>query len=292
MAGWSDLDSPVFDTGVKLTGSQMQTFRDYAKANEVIQSLGSISSNTAIDVTSGRIAEMTIAGNLTLSFTSVPSVQCTKLVLKIINGGAYTITWPAGVTWNSGISPSLSTSGVDIITLITIDAGTTWYAFREWAAAGSNGLASGTVQSSTSGTTIDFPSLPSGVKRVTVMFKGVSTDSTSNYLIQLGDSGGFETSGYSGTYLHDATRTSYSGSGFEIYCSAAAAIIEGTFTLSLIDASTNSWVGNGDLAMSNANTTLLSAGSKDLSGTLTQVRITTVSTDDFDAGKINILYEV
>ena len=53
-----------------------------------------------------------------------------------------------------------------------------------------------TAVASTSGTSIDFISLPSWVKRITVMFSGVSTNSTSNYLIQLGTgSTTFTTSG-------------------------------------------------------------------------------------------------
>jgi len=59
-------------------------------------------------------------------------------------------------------------------------------------------LVSGTSQASTSGTSIDFTGIPSWVKRITVMFNGVSTNGTSNKQIQLGDSGGFETTGYLG----------------------------------------------------------------------------------------------
>jgi hypothetical protein len=61
------------------------------------------------------------------------------------------------------------------------------------------GITSGTAVASTSGTSIDFTSIPSWVKRITVMFNGVSTSGTSAKIIQLGDSGGVETSGYIGT---------------------------------------------------------------------------------------------
>jgi len=56
----------------------------------------------------------------------------------------------------------------------------------------------------------------------------------------------------------------------------------------------NTWIINGDVAQQptvSANVASL-GGSKTLSDTLTQVRITTVNgTDTFDAGTINILYE-
>jgi hypothetical protein len=55
-------------------------------------------------------------------------------------------------------------------------------------------IKSGTAVASTSGTSIDFTSIPSWVKRVTVMFNGVSTNGTSNLQIQIGISTGVETS--------------------------------------------------------------------------------------------------
>ena len=53
-----------------------------------------------------------------------------------------------------------------------------------------------TAVATTSGTAIDFTGIPAGVKRITVMFNGVSTNGTSNYLLQLG-SGSVQTTGYS-----------------------------------------------------------------------------------------------
>ena len=57
-------------------------------------------------------------------------------------------------------------------------------------------IVSGTSVASTSGTSIDFTSIPSWVKRITVMFDGVSTNGTSNLQVQIGDSGGIENTGY------------------------------------------------------------------------------------------------
>ena len=58
-----------------------------------------------------------------------------------------------------------------------------------------NGIQAGTAVASTSGTSIDFTSIPSWVKRITVMFNGVSTNGTSLVQIQLG-SGSVTTTGY------------------------------------------------------------------------------------------------
>ena len=54
-----------------------------------------------------------------------------------------------------------------------------------------------TAQNSTSGTSIDFTGIPSWVKKITVMFNGVSTNGASNLRIQLGSTT-MQTSGYSG----------------------------------------------------------------------------------------------
>ena len=80
--------------------------------------------------------------------------------------------------------------------------GSAYQILRNGATAGSleyvDNLVLGTAQNSTSGTSIDFTGIPSWVKRVTVMFNGVSTSGTSAPQIQIG-SGAFVSSGYSGT---------------------------------------------------------------------------------------------
>lgn len=158
------------------------------------------------------------------------------------------------------------------------------------------GKALATPQVSTAGTSIDFTGLPSGVKRITINFVGVSTSGTSNPLIQLGDSGGIETSGYLGVGAQAAnaaavTVTNYT-TGFGIPYSAAANVMHGSVILTLENSSTNTWAANGQLALSNAAVEGWVTGSKSTSAVLDRVRITTVGgTDTFDAGEINILYE-
>ena len=156
-------------------------------------------------------------------------------------------------------------------------------------------ISSGTAVASTSGTSIDFTGIPSWVKRITVMFNGVSTNGSSTVSVQLGTSGGNESTGYAaggvtsvgGTNNVGATSTSRfltQGGG------GASDISHGLATIALI--STNAWVFSFIGAHSQAGNSLQGGGSKTLSGTLTQVRITTVNgTDTFDAGSINILYE-
>ena len=65
------------------------------------------------------------------------------------------------------------------------------------------GITSGTAVASTSGTSIDFTSIPSWVKRITVMFSGVSLSGTSSIYIQIG-SGSAEITGYAGVTYYNS----------------------------------------------------------------------------------------
>lgn len=157
-------------------------------------------------------------------------------------------------------------------------------------------LTSGTAQASTSGTSIDFTGIPAWVKRVTINFNGVSTNGTSNWLFQVGDSGGVEASGYAGAGAILENATAISGAnftaGFGIPFGSAANVVYGSIVLSLIDSASFLWAASGTFALSSAAATATTAGSKALTATLDRVRITTVAgVDTFDAGVINILYE-
>ena len=152
-------------------------------------------------------------------------------------------------------------------------------------------LTSATAQASTSGTSIDFTGIPSWVKRITVMFNGVSTNGTSNLLVQIGDDGGIEVTGYLSTsgYVNAGSQnTADSTAGFLIWNGIASNALNGTFRVCKV--SGNSYVGDGTVSASPSFVS--GSGSKTLSGTLDRIRITTVNgTDALDAGSINIMYE-
>ena len=148
-----------------------------------------------------------------------------------------------------------------------------------------------TSVASTSGTAIDFTGIPSWVKRITVMFNGVSTNSTSNLLVQIGDAGGVETSGYQ-SVASDRSDETQSAAGFIVSSGyLAATLIDGVMTMHIMNSSSNMWAQSGVVSGRDVRTFQF-AGTKSLSDTLTQIRITTVNgTDTFDAGTINISYE-
>jgi hypothetical protein len=155
-------------------------------------------------------------------------------------------------------------------------------------------LTSGTAVASTSGTSIDFTGIPSWVKRITVMFNGVSTNGSSYYQIRLGTSSGVESTGYSSASMYCSTsgiNAVNSTTGFQFHTITSGYNYNGSMTISLLTGST--WTETGIMANSTGGDFLFySAGSKATSGTLDRIRITTVNgTDTFDAGSINILYE-
>jgi hypothetical protein len=150
-------------------------------------------------------------------------------------------------------------------------------------------LISDTAKTAT-GTDVDFTDIPSWVKRITVMFAGVSTNGTSQLQVQLGTSSGFVTSGYVGCAGNRSTETAFT-TAFLLYGQniVAANNYNGVMSLNLIG--NNIWTEMSILAPQVANQAF-GAGSISLGGVLDRIRITTVTgTSTFDAGTINILYE-
>jgi hypothetical protein len=154
-------------------------------------------------------------------------------------------------------------------------------------------LVRATAVVTTSGTSVDFTGIPSWVKRITVALNGVSTNGTSPVQIQLGDSGGIETSGYFGGL---ATITGTNTSSFAAFSSGFAPLGATTGAtragiLSIVNIASDTWVASGTFDDS-ATAAGLTQGAKLLSATLDRIRLTTVNgTDTFDAGSVNIIYE-
>jgi len=165
------------------------------------------------------------------------------------------------------------------------------------ATVGSNATATGTLLTastavaSTSGTSIDFTSIPSWVKRITVMLAGVSFTTGNNIGIQLGVGGVAVTTGYSSVLqfsqtgsaptVNAYTTTIASGAGF-----SSSVLYNGIVTIAYMGS--NKWVASSILNSDGSVAQATSSGYIALSGVLDMVR---VMGGTFDAGLINILYE-
>ena len=159
-------------------------------------------------------------------------------------------------------------------------------------------VTSGTVIATTSGTSWDFTGLPTGIKCIMCSISGLSTNGTSAPIIQIGDSGGIETTGYSGsiggTSGAAASTADNLSAGFALVQStliAAGSVFHGVLILSLVDSATNTWSAISNVGDSTTSRISFMGGSKALSATLDRVRLTTTNgTDAGDAGSFNILY--
>lgn len=153
-------------------------------------------------------------------------------------------------------------------------------------------ITAASAQASTSGTSIDFTSIPSWVKRITINFNSVSLNGSANFLLQLGTSSGAETTGYSSSSIYggSASGSGSSTSGFVSISGAGSNVMSGAFTVTNV--SGNIWVMTGMTANNGGTIIVFATGVKTTASTLDRVRITTSNgTDTFDSGSINILYE-
>jgi hypothetical protein len=190
---------------------------------------------------------------------------------------------------------NITTAAGDTCVATPISGG--WVVSNYQRAGASNALFSGSTQATTSGTAKDWTGIPSWVKRVTLMFAGVSTSGTSAPLVQIGDSGGVEATGYLGAASSTANGSSPNVSNYTsgfglVGVVSGVTVWHGTMVLTLLDASTNTWTASFSGGLSNSATAIHGGGSKALSATLDRIRLTTAGgSDTFDAGSASIMYE-
>ena len=145
---------------------------------------------------------------------------------------------------------------------------------------------------SASGTTLTFSSLPAGLNRIVFMFAGFSTNGTSHLLLQLGDSGGLETSGY--TSISSIVNTATIGhvsstAGIIVQNDAASNAHHGQVTFNRFNA--NQWAADGLINRGSNSITWCAGTTVNLSAVCDRIAVTTVNgSDTFDAGSVNIQY--
>jgi hypothetical protein len=204
--------------------------------------------------------------------------------MSLVVAGTDSLTLPVGTTAQRNGTPVTGMTRLNSTTGVT-----EYYNGTNWV---SNAIISGTAVASTSGTSVSFTGIPAGVKRITMMLNGVSTNGTSSIQFQLG-SGSATTSGYTGTstFVAASAASSLLSSGFLLYNWNSAAYV-GSGMITFTNLSGNTWTALGIIGNSNTTQTYMVSGVVTLSGVLDRAIMTTVNgTDTFDAGSINILYE-
>jgi hypothetical protein len=243
-----------------------------------------VASVAQVQVTINNVAQnpsdaFTVSGS-TITFTGAPSIGTNNIYVQ------YTSPITQVMQPGQGTVGTLQIADNAITTAKILNANVT-------PAKLSQPFTSGTAVASTSGTSIDFTSIPSWVKRVTVMFSGVSTSGSSFWLLRVGTGGTPETTGYdsTGNNVQTTNTLTTSTAGFVAYSNVSSYVVSGAMVLTNV--SGNIWVCSGLMGTSTgASVQFTTTGTKTLAGVLNMVRVTTVNgTDTFDAGSINILME-
>lgn len=113
-------DAALPKAGGTMTGNLVHLTDSYTLVNK-----GSMSGAVTFDLSAGNYFYGTVAGAITsITFSNVPA-NGVFFVLELTNGAAYSISWPAAVKWPGGSTPTLQSSGVDVLGFLSRDAGTT-----------------------------------------------------------------------------------------------------------------------------------------------------------------------
>jgi hypothetical protein len=166
-------------------------------------------------------------------------------------------------------------------------------------------ITAGGGQNLMSSTYHDFTSIPSWVKKVTIMFAGVRTSGADNIIIILGTSLGLSNNGYSGAVGYGTSGGTWNisshSSAFKLDNFASATNVRhGTATICKLGPPYTygtRYTFNSSIGLSDSAVMAVGAGSTDLSSALDRIRITTTGfqastgSQTFNAGNIHVMYE-
>jgi hypothetical protein len=149
------------------------------------------------------------------------------------------------------------------------------------------------ANTTTGATTVSFTSIPSYVRRMTLIVRALSLTGTDSFGIQIGDSGGFETASYQsqiyqlGAALLSATSTA------GITCvtdNANSYTWNGIIEAYLLESSTNTWVFSGRLQNTAGTMHSMFSGYKATSATMDRIRFISDAANTFDAVNVALRY--
>ena len=95
------------------------------------QSIGITSASTTIDLSNGNLIYATQSANTTVSFANTSNGNVYFIRTKDENDTPRTITWPTGIGWSGGSTPTLisdsAQNDAQVFLLVTRDMGLNWY---------------------------------------------------------------------------------------------------------------------------------------------------------------------
>jgi hypothetical protein len=198
------------------------------------------------------------------------------LYTPLFDPGTFDLTGLFAISGNVGTAGQVLTSG---------GSG----AAPSWAVAGTP-ILTWVKQASTSGSAIDFTGIPATVREIVLIYNSVSLSATADFLIQIGPSGGVETTGYNSRSVAVAANAAASTSSTSGFCMLGFSTAPATAQVNLWRiGTTNEWQMSAS-GMRDAATSLNAAGSKTLASALTQVRCTRTGSVTYTAGSILLGY--
>lgn len=179
----------------------------------------------------------------------------------------------------------------DVLTYIAANGK---FEFHAAVGGGGSGITLLTAQTPVSTNVATF-TVPSGVKRITVMWSGISSNSSSSMILRIGPNAGVEKTGYLGA-AGSITGTPSSENqtvGFPVGNNLDLnRVSHGMAVLGLLDSANNTWAMFTAIGMSNAAAAGGGGGSKSIAGVLGKVQLTwATDSTQFDAGQVNVMYE-
>ena len=120
-------------TGETIFADQLVTRPEMKDYGETVNAIGATGGGTqSLNIALGNVQTATVdTSTNTFTFDNPsPDTKSSSFTLILTNGGSQTVVWPTTVQWAGGTAPTLTASGRDVLTFMTIDAGAaTWYGF-------------------------------------------------------------------------------------------------------------------------------------------------------------------
>lgn len=115
----------IIDDSRVVNDAKLQAYK------EKIVSVGTVTTNTNLDLSLGNLFDVTLGGSVTFTFTNPPGSgfsQPATIILRQDGTGNRTATF-TGALYTDGQLPQLSTGAndIDVLTFFTLDQGSSWF---------------------------------------------------------------------------------------------------------------------------------------------------------------------
>jgi hypothetical protein len=279
-----DSNSGIFvpaadEIGISLNGQEVARFNSNGLVGRLVpRPWLDVASAPTIDLGAQNADSLRITG--TTGITSLGTAQSgTRRRLRF--AGVLTITHSAALLC-PGAANIITATG-DIADVESLGSGN-WVVTNIARINIASNIFNATAIATTSGTEFDFTGIPAWARRITVMLDNVSLSGSDDLLIQIGDTGGIETS----NYTSGSASSSNSTSGYVVRLAAPGRAACGMAIIQNLTG--NVWLSSHSVNAGSA-ADFFGGGRKELSGTLDRLRLTRSGSNTFDGGSVNVSWE-